>query len=325
MEIGGEGRNRRRNCTETAVALEAAGAKCTTTAGHLPFVISGGIQNEYMEFSGKESSQIVSGFLMMLPLLEKDSVLKISNPASIPYIDLTLQVLESFGIEVCQERNLPQEIIFRIKGGQKYTPTQLYLNSDWSSAANFAVAGALTGGVTLKKMPLESGQADEYILQLLQLLGHRVSITANGELYDITILPGNKPDDASLINVSLQHCPDLFPIATVLAGMRSGTTVLEGVGRLVQKESNREESIFCEFTKLGFEIQIDGDKMYICGKGTACSKESSQELLCSCHNDHRIAMAIYIAAIACEKVIRLNNIKCIDKSFPTFLERLKRQ
>ncbi len=321
IAICGEGSILGRDLSESVAAVEAAGAKCSSANGHLPLSISGGIRESCIEFSGKESSQIVSGFLMTLPLLEKDSVLKITAPASIPYIDLTLKVLESFGIEVCEERNLPHSITYRIKGGQKYTPARIYMDSDWSSAANFAVAGALTGGVTLTNMPLATDQADEYILELLQQMGHTVTKTAVGTLYDITILPGERTETSS-IEVSLRHCPDLFPIAALLACMRNGTTILEGVDRLAQKESNRAESIYWEFTKLGFDIRIDGDKMYICGRGHI--PEPNGCVLCSSHNDHRIAMALYIAALACNMEISIDNIKCIDKSFPSFLGRLKK-
>ena len=106
--------------------------------------------------------------------------------------------------------------------------------------------------------------------------------------------------------------------------MSSGTTIFDGVGRLAQKESNRAESIYWEFTKLGFDIRIDGDKMYICGSGRLLQDGSTKQFLCSSHNDHRIAMALHVAALAGNMDIRLNDIECIDKSFPSFLGRLKK-
>jgi 3-phosphoshikimate 1-carboxyvinyltransferase len=198
------------------------------------------------------------------------------------------------------------------------------MEPDWSSAANFAVAGALTGGITLKGMPLGTEQADEYILEMLELFGHTVSKVSDGEMHDITIMPGKTSCADTCREISLHHCPDLFPIASLLACMSSGTTIFDGVGRLAQKESNRAESIYWEFTKLGFDIRIDGDKMYICGSGGLRQDGSTKQFLCSSHNDHRIAMALHIAALAGNMDIRLNNIECIDKSFPSFLGRLKK-
>lgn len=326
IEICGKGSILKRNLSESAVAVAAAGALCTTNGGYLPFKVSGGITGDYIEFSGSESSQIVSGFLMTLPLKESDTTLKITNPASLPYIDLTLRVLKAFGIEIREERDLPHHIIYRIPGGQEYSPVEIYMDSDWSSAANFAVAGALSGGVTLKSMPLESSQADEYILDILKGFGYSISKIGNGEFFDIGIVPSDSTagigGETSPRVFSLHNCPDLFPIAAVLACMNGGQTVFEGVGRLAQKESNRAETVFSELAKLGFDIQIDGDKMYICG-GKCCSN-SAAPILCNSHNDHRIAMAIYVAAMAGDIDIRLDNIKCIDKSFPSFLGRLKK-
>lgn len=340
-EIGitGHGSILKRNLGESIAALEAAGATCSSNGGYLPFkvsvlqngnpvaesngkIIGKRILNNNIEFSGKESSQIVSGFLMMLPLLPEDSTLTITNPTSLPYIELTLRVLRKFGIGIVAETALPEKITYRIPGNQKYSATTLYLDSDWSSAANFAVAGALVGGVTLQNMPLESAQADEAILQLLEKLGYGVTFTPNGELYNISISStgSNEPADTT---ISLRNCPDLFPIAAVLAGNTPGTAVFEGVDRLAQKESNRAESVYSQLTRLGYSIDIKGDKMYICGKkATGVSQQDDVVLACS-HNDHRIAMAIYIASLAGGKKAKLDNIKCIDKSFPSFLEKLK--
>ena len=324
IEISGKGSILGRDLSESVAALDAAGAKCTSSEGHLPFVISGGITENCMEFSGKGSSQIVSGFLMVLPLMEKDSVLKVTEPASIPYLDLTLKVLGHYGVEIYQERALPESITYRIKGGQKYTPAHIRMEPDWSSAANFAVAGALTGGVVLKDMPLATNQADEYILELLESFGYAVSKMANGEMHDIAIGPGMGSNEDTCREMSLHHCPDLFPIAALLACLSCGTTIFDGVGRLAQKESNRAESIYWEFTKLGFDIRIDGDKMYICGSGGVRQDDCTKQFLCSSHNDHRIAMALYVAALAGNMDIRTDNIECMDKSFPSFLERLKK-
>lgn len=325
IEIYGKGSILKRNLAESAKAVEAAGAQCITNGGLLPFRVSGGVTESCIEFSGRESSQIVSGFLMMLPLQKNDSILTITEPASIPYIDLTLRVLKSFGITVNQERKLPHKITYRIPGGQKYSPVEMYMDSDWSSAANFAVAGALTDGITLKNMPLGSSQADENILKLLRGFGYGIKAVAAGQFNDITIyLPDNPGKISGRREFSLHDCPDLFPIAALLACMSEGDTVFEGVERLAQKESNRAETVFSEFTKLGFDIRIDGDKMYICGKGGLSRGNSTAPVLCNSHNDHRIAMALYIASLAGNIDIRVDNIKCIDKSFPTFLERLKK-
>ncbi len=321
IEITGHGSILKRNLGESASALQAAGATCRSNGGYLPFNVSckDGI-SKHITFSGKESSQIVSGFLMMLPLLEYDTTLTVVEPASLPYIELTLRTLSNFGIEIGQKKNLPSNITYHIKGGQKYTPANIYMDSDWSSAANFAVAGALLGGVTLENMPVGSSQADENILNLLQMYGYSIKKELSGSLYNIKI-GGRETCCPQEMEASLKDCPDLFPIAALLACFQPCRTTFTGVDRLAQKESNRAITVYSELSKLGFDINIDGDKMYICGNRKNCSSEM---VLCCGHNDHRIAMAVYIASLMDQREILLDNIKCIDKSFPSFVERLKR-
>ena len=125
--------------------------------------------------------------------------------------------------------------------------------------------------------------------------------------------------------ISLRHCPDLFPIVALLAAHTPGEWVLEGVERLAQKESNRAESVYTQLIKMGYDIRINGDKMYICGCTAEDRRNKCQNgpVLACGYNDHRIAMAVYVAALLNGEEILLDNIKCIDKSFPTFLERLK--
>lgn len=326
IEITGCGSILKRKLSESQKALEAAGAVCKSNEGYLPFRVSGGIKNCNIEFSGKESSQIVSGFLMTLPLLEQDTTLTVTNPTSIPYITLTLKTLEWFGIDIQAEQG-NNAITYRIKGGQNYTPAKVYLDSDWSSAAYFAVAGALHKGITLKNMPYNSAQADESILNLLKKYGAEIKVSAAednlyNELKDITVCTiSQQPDN---VEADLTNSPDLFPIAAVLAHYANCSTTLKGVGRLAQKESNRAQTVYSELTKLGASINIDNNNMYISGCGKQRSGKADIVNTLG-HNDHRIAMSLYIASIFTDKIIKIDSTKCIDKSFPTFVEKLRKQ
>lgn len=311
IEITGHGSLLKRNLSESALALESAGLQCNTN-GYLPFKISGKITNPHLEISGKESSQIVSGFLMTLPLLSHDTTLTVTRPGSIPYIQLTLKTLKTFGIHIQETGNTAEQITYHIPGGQAYTPSRIYMDADWSSAAYFAVAGALGKGITLQNMPLNSSQADEAILNILQTCGAGITIRSGaGTRADITIQPA--PLQAFTLDAT--HSPDLFPILTVLASHCHGTSIIKGVNRLMQKESNRAETIFTEFTKLGAEINILDDSMYITGTRLHGAEVKG-------HNDHRIAMSLIIAGLFTGEPVILNDIKCIDKSFPSFINIL---
>ncbi len=337
VTITGRGSLLNRNLESAATAVRNAGARCTTHEGHLPFRISGGIQRRQITFSGKESSQIVSGFLMTLPLLDRPTELVIEQPTSLPYIQLTLRVLEQFGIRIDareERRTTPdgtsvvERLIYEIPGGQHYRPARLFLDPDWSSAAYFAVAFAIASAegdnrdFLLREMPLDTNQADEAILRVLEQCGvelhYRPTNDEEPRRYDIAI---RATAPLRAFDFDATHCPDLFPILAVLACHCRGTSRIKGVNRLLQKESNRAESIFTEFTVLGARVDIEDDFMYLTGESP-----DGRSLLhggdVHSHNDHRIAMSLIIAALFIPEPVRLDEIKCIDKSFPSFLNIL---
>ena len=340
VQITGHGSILKRNLAESAYAINSAGASCISkgSANFLPFALSGSFTNKVIEFSGKASSQIVSGFLMTLPLLSHDTTLRILNPTSIPYIELTLGVLTKFGIEIELQECSAERLVYFIKGGQSYKATNLYMDADWSSAAPFAIAGAIKGNITLLNMKLSSSQADEALLDVLKASGADVVVqpATNKAISNTSCKANGSADDvanggvcaAELVNIKISvrqklkpflldatHCPDLFPILALFALHCCGESKISGVSRLAQKESNRAESIYSQFTVLGGKIDIKGDVMSVIGGELHGGKVSG-------YNDHRIAMSMVMASLFINESVALDNIKCIDKSFPSFLERL---
>ena len=322
-----------------AFSMGEAGVHCSAREeGYLPFRIEGGITRREIAFSGRESSQTVSGFLMTLPLLQDATVLTVTEPSSIPYLELTLRTLTRFGVRLDREAfydgvcgGTPSKIVFSVPGGQEYRPSDLFLEADWSSAAYFAVAGAVasslgrTEGITLRNMRLDSLQADEKILDILRSCGADVSVAPAdasargdmpGDLQNISVTATGRRLKA--FEVDATHCPDLFPILAVLAAHCDGTSRIAGVGRLTQKESNRAETIYAEFRTLGARIDIRGDEMFVTGGPLHGGDVRS-------HNDHRIAMSLIVAGLFTPEPVRLDDVKCIDKSFPSFLDLLARQ
>lgn len=339
VEISGHGSILKRNLHEAVAALREAGVHCSAREeGYLPFRIEGGITRREISFSGRESSQTVSGFLMTLPLLQDATVLTVTEPSSIPYLELTLRTLTRFGVRLNREAfydgvcgGTPSKIVFSVPGRQEYRPSDVFLEADWSSAAYFAVAGAVasslgrTEGITLRNMRLDSLQADEKILDILRSCGADVSVAPAdasargdmpGDLQNISVTATGRRLKA--FEVDATHCPDLFPILAVLAAHCDGTSRIAGVGRLTQKESNRAETIYAEFRTLGARIDIRGDEMFVTGGPLHGGDVRS-------HNDHRIAMSLIVAGLFTPEPVRLDDVKCIDKSFPSFLDLLARQ
>ena len=154
---------------------------------HVPLTVQGPLLPGKTSISGKGGSQLISGLLMALPLLQEDSTLHIHDPKSIPYMFITADVLRRFGIKIgsemeggedfleTQDWSLCTGITFKIKGGQKYSPAAFNIEGDWSAAANFLVAGALFGDVKLTGLDTTSLQADISIMDILMEAGASLS------------------------------------------------------------------------------------------------------------------------------------------------------
>ena len=324
VEISAEGSLLTRDITATVEAVENAGFNCIARREEgksglfMPCAISGREAElpEEIIIDGRTSSQIISGFLMALPLFKRAVGVNSFSVASMPYILLTESVLEEFGIKV---NSLPEREGFRwqFSGREEYKAKEVMLQSDWSSAAYFLVAEAIRqslkigsargGELSFPNLKRETKQADEAILSILESCGCRIE----RKEMRIWAPPALKPFRADATN-----SPDLFPILAVLASFCKGRSSIKGVGRLAAKESNRAESIFSELSAIGANIQIQGDSMLI--EGAALSGGEIRS-----YNDHRIAMSTAIASLFIENPVYINEIKCINKSFPTFFEVLK--
>ena len=324
VEISAEGSLLTRDITATVEAVENAGFNCIARREEgksglfMPCAISGREAElpEEIIIDGRTSSQIISGFLMALPLFKRAVGINSFSVASMPYILLTESVLDEFGIKV---NSLPEREGFRwqFSGREEYKAKEIMLQSDWSSAAYFLVAEAIRqslkigsakgGELSFPNLKRETKQADEAILSILESCGCRI------ERKEMRIWA---PPALKSFRADATNSPDLFPILAVLASFCEGRSSIKGVGRLAAKESNRAESIFSELSAIGANIQIQGDSMLIEGATLSGGEIRS-------YNDHRIAMSAAIAALFIENPVYINEIKCINKSFPTFFEVLK--
>jgi 3-phosphoshikimate 1-carboxyvinyltransferase len=333
VTITGEGSLKKRELFSTDEPLKNIGLNVATTDGKLPAVVSGSIKGSSFNMSGKGGSQLLSGMLMALPMCEKSSVITLSEPTSTPYIELTVKTIKEFGVIVTNEDPLE----FKIPGRQKYkSKAFLPIEGDWSGASMLMVAGAISSGITITNLPINSKQADEKILDVLRGCGAEVKITEYPKYLvmcgdvpcalkdDNTkeIILGSKieifPPKGNLMSFEFDatNSPDLFPTLVVLALNCSGISRIKGVGRLSNKESNRAESLFCEFTRLGAHIDIDGDSMIVEGGELHGG-------LCSSYKDHRIAMSLITASLNIKDKVYVDDLNCISKSFPDFIKNFK--
>jgi len=294
VTVDGRGTLKGRILSDVGNVARMAGGEVDSEEGRVPLILREAVKNGNIEVDGSCSSQSISGLLMTLPLMKGDSILTVNHPVSIPYMEMTVRVLKKFGIMMDGVYDGSERCVFHIPGGQRYRPAEMDLEPDWSSAAYLVVASHIARYlrpgwmVDIPYIIKGTGQADERVLELVEICG-----SLNSFDFDAT------------------DCPDLFPIAAVLACFCSGTSVIKGVGRLHQKESDRAEAIFAELTILGARVSVEGDRMLITGGGLHGGQVLS-------HHDHRMVMALAVASIFIDGPVRIDGIDSISKSFPTF-------
>lgn len=294
----------------------------------VPLTVNGGLTPGKADISGKEGSQLISGLLMSLPLCDKSSTVYVHDPKSIPYMFITMDVLKHFGINIMNEMeggddfletqdwSLCTGMTFRIRGGQTFLAADFNIEADWSSAANFLVAGALYGDVELKGLDTKSLQADLTIMDILIEAG--ASISQIDDPFG-TIHIQRAPLKAFTVNAD--NCPDLFPIIAILAAFCQGNSRIGGVGRLAHKESDRAKSITDMLTQMGVVNSIEGDEMVIEGHSLS-ERLFTGEMIkggnYTSHHDHRMVMALKVAGISSQTPIMIDDEDCVAKSFPAF-------
>lgn len=287
----------------------------SSTDGFLPLQIQGPLQPTDITIDGSLSSQFLTGLLMAFAAADATDIsITVVNLKSKPYIDLTLEVLEAFGVKVINHDY--QRFEFIGKGfTQVKNEIQYVVEGDWSGAAFLLVAGAIVGGITVKGLNVFSTQADKKILQALSDAG--VGLSIQEQQIEVRPLP------MRAFHFDATDCPDLFPPLVALAAYCEGTTVIEGVSRLQHKESNRAISLQSEFSKLGVEIQLQDNLMIVKGMKDGNQLHPLKAATVHSHHDHRIAMATAVAALQANGPVIIEAADAINKSYPDFFTHLQ--
>ena len=307
ITIQGEGTLLYRPMTMMVEPLRQLGVNVRDGGGYLPIEVQGPIHGGEIWVDGSISSQFITGLLLALPLAEEDTTLHVDSPVSTPYIDMTIDTAHRFGIEIMQNEGDYSQ--FFIEGSQKYTPTDLSIEGDWSGASTMLVAGAIAGEVTVKNISTLSKQADTAICRALERAGAGLIIEQNS----ITV----SKRDLRAFEFDATNSPDLFPALAALAAAAEGESVIIGTDRLRHKESDRAETIRQEYEKLGIEVDISEDNIMKIRGGEIRPAETFS------HNDHRIAMSLAVSALRCKGKVKIQNAECVEKSYPTFFEDLE--
>ena len=298
---------------------------------YVPLTVRGPLVPGRADVSGKEGSQLISGLLAALPLAGNRSTVYVHDPRSIPYMFITVDVLRKFGIEIGSEMEGDEDFLqtqdwtlctgltFKMRGRQVYRAADFRIEGDWSGAANFLVAGAIFGDVEVEGLDTQSLQADISIMDILMDAGASMSQ-----------LEGDTPSTGSLhvtraplcaFETDLNNCPDLFPIVAVLAAFCPGVSRIRGVERLRHKETDRAAAIVDMLTQMGVPVQVDEDEMTI--EGMALPQRLLTGNLLkggryTSHGDHRMVMALKVAALGADGPVDIDDTACVAKSFPGF-------
>lgn len=290
----GEGRLPQRPITPFLETLPPHGAEFKYD-NTMPFTVSGRLRAGVYEIRGDVSSQFITGLLLALPLCEGDSEIRITTALeSKPYIDITIGAMKQFGVEAEQKGDT-----FIIKGGQSYNPQSLSVEGDHSQAAFFEAADALGADIEILGLNVNSYQGDKKIIEIIREIVY------------------NSNDRLSSFEVDVSDIPDLVPILAVLASFCEGRSRIYNAGRLRIKECDRLHAMAVSLNACGGRVEEKQEELIIEGVGSLSGGEVPD------FNDHRIPMAMSIAAMRCKAPLIIRGAHSVAKSYPDYWQVYK--
>ncbi len=296
-------------------ALNAVGARISYTGepGYPPLHIQRGLLNaQRMQVRGNVSSQFLTALLMAAPLMAREHDLRIEvigELISKPYIEITLNLMRRFGVEV--ERDGWQA--FTMRAGQHYTaPGTIHVEGDASSASYFLAAGAIAGGpVRVEGVGRDSIQGDVRFVEALEQMGATITMGDNW-------IEARGNGALKAIDADFNHIPDAAMTIAVAALYANGTSTLRNIGSWRVKETDRIAAMAKELRKLGTIVEEGDDYLKITPPPQIAPAEIDT------YDDHRMAMCFSLAslngAIRQGAKIGINDPKCVAKTFPDYFD-----
>lgn len=268
--------------------------------------IKGPLKADEFKVRGDISSQFISGLLFALPLLEGDSSIEVITALeSKKYIDMTIDIMRKFGVNIDEKRNK-----YIIRGNQRYNAYDYKVEGDYSQAAFLMVGAALSGEIILNNLNSKSLQPDKEIIKILTSMGAKIEFMSQG-------IKVSKSDTVG-IDIDASQIPDIVPIIAVLASLSKGTTRIYNAGRLRIKESDRLKAIAEGLNRLGAKVTEHGDSLTIQGV-----KELRGGYVKG-YNDHRIVMSLAVASAGCKEAVYIEDAEAVSKSYPDFFKDFHR-
>ncbi|MBR5438863.1 MAG: 3-phosphoshikimate 1-carboxyvinyltransferase [Clostridia bacterium] len=270
------------------------------------FNISGELKAGTYYIDASISSQYITGLLFALSILDGESkIVMLNKVVSSPYIVITLDVLKTFGVNVCYSGN---EITIV---GNSYVKTvdEVCVEGDWSGSAFILALGAINGKVTVNNLNVNSTQGDKAILQILKDFGAKVSVNGTSVTVEKSELKG--------IEVDIDKIPDLAQVISAVASYAKGKTLIKNIERLKIKESDRVSAIVNSLTAIGVNAKIDGNSIIVIGGNHLGGVIDGG-------NDHRTVMAAVVCAVNASEQVEILGAQAVNKSYTEFFEDFKK-
>jgi 3-phosphoshikimate 1-carboxyvinyltransferase len=311
--LTGDSSIRRRPMQPLLDTLGQLGVQTWSSKGNgcAPILVkAGGMRGGKASIRGDVSSQFISSLLISSPMAEIDTVLRVADAVSRPYIDMTLRLAEHFGVKV-GKRGYSE---FEVASGQEYRAADFTVPADFSSASFIVAAVALVGGrVRIENLDFSLPQGDARIVEIVRRMGAKVSEDKGALLVesDGERLSGGRFD--------LGDTPDLLPVVSALALRCDAPVEIVGTAHARFKETDRIAIVSKEFSKLGVSVKERGDGLKILP-----TRGRLEAALLDAHDDHRMFMAFSLASMLVPGGAPIVGAESLDVSYPTFLEDVEK-
>lgn len=308
--LDGSERMRERPVADLVDALTPLGARIRYlgAAGYPPLEVTGtGLSGGTTSIRGNVSSQFLTALLMAAPLAAGPVTVEVEGAlVSRPYLDITLHLMQRFGVLV-RHRNYGR---FEVEPGDYTSPGRFLVEGDASSATYFLAAGAIRGpGVRVVGLAADSVQGDVKFLDVLRAMGARVERATDS----VTVRP---PASGTLtaVDMDLNQIPDAAMTVAVLGLFAAGTTCIRNIGNWRVKETDRLSAMTAELSRLGATVEEGPDSLRV------TAPAQWREATIRTYGDHRMAMCFSLAALG-GVAVTLEDPDCVAKTFPDYFER----
>ncbi|MFP6807054.1 MAG: 3-phosphoshikimate 1-carboxyvinyltransferase [Pseudomonadales bacterium] len=308
FEIDGDKYMRERPIKHLCDALVQLGANIDYLGadGCPPLRLTGGnISGGAVKIPGNISSQFLTALLMSLPLLEEDSTIEvIGEQVSKPYLDITMDIMEKFGVSISHR----DYQVFNIQGKQQYqSPGSYMIEGDASSASYFFGAAAIAGDIRVRGLGEDSVQGDLAFIDVMEQMG--ATITRHSDSIEV------REGSLKGIDVDLNHIPDAAMTVATVALFAKGPTRIRNIYNWRVKETDRMHAMETELRKLGAKVETGSDFIVI------EPPTEIQPATIETYGDHRVAMSFSLAALG-GKEIQILDPDCTRKTFPDYFDAL---